>query len=90
MAARQRTAKQRGTFSITKTSKKDEGHPAAYSEPCSDFIVERGREPGLRTPAEAIEARLERKAAEADGKVFATESLGQLSYKERDKLLFGE
>jgi len=57
-----------------------------------------GGEPAVRKaavrkrPAEAvetIEARLDRKAAIADGKMFATESLGQLSREQRHKLLFG-
>ena len=55
------------------------------------FTVAHLRRAGQATAStETIEARLERKAAEADGKVFATTSLGQMSYDERDKLLFGE
>jgi hypothetical protein len=46
---------------------------------------------GRRTaPAETIEARLERKAAVADTKAFATKSLGQMTREQRHKLLYGD
>lgn len=55
------------------------------------FSVVHARKRGRAVvPTETIEARLERKATEADGKVFATKSLGQMTYEERDNLLFGE
>lgn len=39
---------------------------------------------------ETIEARLVRKAAVADTKTFATESLGQMAREKRHKLLYGD
>ena len=39
---------------------------------------------------ETIEARLERKATEADTKTFAIKSLGQLTREKRHKLLYGD
>jgi len=39
---------------------------------------------------ETIEARLDRKAASADGRVFATTSPGQMTREQRHKLLYGE
>ena len=46
------------------------------------------REPA--TSAETIEARLDRKAAIADGQRPATKSLGQMSREQRHKLLYGD
>lgn len=39
---------------------------------------------------ETIEARLARKAAIADARKFATESLGQMTREKRHKLLYGD
>ena len=41
-------------------------------------------------PVEDIEGRLERKGADADGRPFATTSLGQMSREERHRLLYGD
>ncbi len=45
---------------------------------------------GPSASAETIEARLDRKAAIADGQTFATNSLGQMSREQRHKLLYGD
>ena len=54
------------------------------------FTVTHDSSPAQVSPLETIEARLERKASEADGKVFATKSLGQMSREERHRLLYGD
>jgi hypothetical protein len=73
--------------SVAGTSRQGEQTSAAGAEPALRKAA--ARKPRTAS-VETIEARLDRKAAIADGKMFAAESLGQLSREQRHKLLYGD
>jgi hypothetical protein len=54
-------------------------------EPAGKHLIKRNR---TESPAEAVEARLERKAAVSDARTSATVSLGQMRREQRHTLLY--
>lgn len=52
--------------------------------------TKKSSKPRREGAVETIEARLQRKATEADTKTFATKSLGQMTREKRHKLLYGD
>lgn len=93
MKSKQRTSSPSIKSRVAKTAPRT---PRAHANPAMKLATSAAamaararRQSKLVAVLETTEARLERKAAVADRKIFTTRSLGQMSRSERHKLLYG-